>query len=285
MTSLFPWSTPELEEIQHLFLSYINDSYDDCTCGCKGFPINILTVEFEEQDLDLQAYKDCPARNRRSASEQWKNFKTDEVYQQFLIDIYPIRYGPRLIAAAEKRERERERVEKTEQKQMSFVVARMKAKELGRKTYQGNRCVNGHNGERNVKSNDCVSCREIHRSVRDAIKRGAFRESLTKAEKSAVAEMYKNSRRLTVDTGVQHHVDHIKPLAAGGRHRASNLQILTASENLSKGSKYNSRQHRFSNSEKKRAATDKEQKRAPSNVKVEAAKQNKGKGFWAGLFS
>jgi len=117
----------------------------------------ILIAESPKQVIKLAIHlgnpgKDCPARNRRSASEQWANFRTDEVYQQFLIDIYPIRYGPRIIAAAEKRKR----VEKAKQYQMSFVVARMKAKELGLKTYRGNRCVNGHNGERNVKNNECV---------------------------------------------------------------------------------------------------------------------------------
>jgi hypothetical protein len=47
---------------------------------------------------------------------------------------------------------------------------------------------------------------------------------------------YAEARRLTRETGVLHHVDHIKPLAGGGKHEASNLQVLTAVENIRKGS-------------------------------------------------
>jgi 5-methylcytosine-specific restriction endonuclease McrA len=34
------------------------------------------------------------------------------------------------------------------------------------------------------------------------------------------------------------HVDHIRPLAKGGKHEPSNLQLLTPEENLKKGAKY-----------------------------------------------
>ena len=46
---------------------------------------------------------------------------------------------------------------------------------------------------------------------------------------------YAESRRLTRETGIQHHVDHIVPLAKGGLHCQTNLQVLTASENIAKG--------------------------------------------------
>ena len=35
-----------------------------------------------------------------------------------------------------------------------------------------------------------------------------------------------------------HHVDHIEPLAKGGMHHPTNLQLLTKSENLSKHDRY-----------------------------------------------
>ena len=45
-------------------------------------------------------------------------------------------------------------------------------------------------------------------------------------------------------------MDHIKPLSAGGRHHPSNLQILTAKENLAKGAKYNNKNQTYSKREK-----------------------------------
>ena len=42
--------------------------------------------------------------------------------------------------------------------------------------------------------------------------------------------------RLEAETGVAHHIDHIIPIAAGGTHTKENLQVLTAQENMTKGS-------------------------------------------------
>ena len=53
-------------------------------------------------------------------------------------------------------------------------------------------------------------------------------------EKKRLVEIYKLSSILSKATGVQHHVDHMWPLADGGPHWSGNLQVIPAEENLSK---------------------------------------------------
>jgi len=112
--------------------------------------------------------------------------------------------------------------------------------------------------------------------MRDAIKRGAFRERLSRGDKLAISSIYAECRAKTKATGVEHHVDHVKPLAAGGRHHPSNLQILTAQENLQKGARYKRKTHSFSKKEK-----------AEYKAMQETKKTNKvssSRGFWGRIF-
>jgi hypothetical protein len=55
---------------------------------------------------------------------------------------------------------------------------------------------------------------------------------------SAIKEIYEECRRITEETGVLHHVDHIEPLRGTDRcglHVANNLRIVPAIDNLKKG--------------------------------------------------
>ena len=57
------------------------------------------------------------------------------------------------------------------------------------------------------------------------------------ADLSAMAEIYERARRLSAETGVKHHVDHVLPVngkLVSGLHVETNLQILTATENIKK---------------------------------------------------
>lgn len=80
-----------------------------------------------------------------------------------------------------------------------------------------------------------ASCR-----LRQAQKLLATPRWLTKEMRRQMADIYKEAKRLSVTTGVVHHVDHIDPLRGKwscGLHVPWNLQILTGVENLKKANK------------------------------------------------
>ena len=308
MTSLFTSSPDELEELQHLFLTYVNKDFENCTCGCRGFPINILTIEFNEREIDLQAYKNCPARNERKTLQGYKEFQEDEVYKKFLIDIYPERYENRdysnyvnngrpkqppskkqILKAQRHHERNlnwqrskeasaKKQILKAKKQQEQHLnwYRREEAKKRGQKTFQGYPCLNGHKGLRDVRDNSCVECHQFRRSMRNAITRGAFRERLNRSDKLEISAIYAKCRAKTKETGIEHHVDHVKPLAAGGRHHPSNLKILTAQENLQKGATYKRKTHFFSKKEKAEYKAMQE-KRKTTQV-------SSGRGIWGRIF-
>ena len=63
----------------------------------------------------------------------------------------------------------------------------------------------------------------------------------TEKDLDDIKMVYCEARRLTLETGVQYHVDHIIPLqgvVVCGLHVPSNLQIITAEEKLKKSNSY-----------------------------------------------
>ena len=125
-------------------------------------------------------------------------------------------------------------------------------------------CKRGHLSER-YKNGACKQCdrervraprkRNISREKRGVYKRNHYaRHSakvlawnraynhkkdwpMTDVEKLLCQYRYEDAQRQTIETGVQHHVDHIWPLAKGGPHLPWNLQVLTAAENILKSDK------------------------------------------------
>ncbi len=60
------------------------------------------------------------------------------------------------------------------------------------------------------------------------------------ADGAAIAKFYTEAKRLTVETGIPHEVDHIIPIQGRkvcGLHVEYNLQILTKAQNISKHAK------------------------------------------------
>jgi hypothetical protein len=75
---------------------------------------------------------------------------------------------------------------------------------------------------------------------RNAAKFQATPKWLTRTQLFEIEGFYIEAARLTKETGIPHHVDHIVPLqgkTVRGLHVPWNLQILTAIENLSKGNR------------------------------------------------
>lgn len=75
-----------------------------------------------------------------------------------------------------------------------------------------------------------------------AARRRALKKRATPpwANHAAIKEIYTKAMHLEKKTGIPHHVDHIYPLSSPylcGLHIAENLQVITGSENCSKGNR------------------------------------------------
>lgn len=89
---------------------------------------------------------------------------------------------------------------------------------------------------KNWKDANRDKCNAIYAKYR-ASKLSATPPWLTLEHLLQIQEIYKECKRLSIETGIKHHVDHIIPLqgvTVCGLHVPWNLQILTAFENVSK---------------------------------------------------
>ena len=143
------------------------------------------------------------------------------------------------------------------------------------------KCKYGHVAERTVAASSCPVCDKISKSIRSAKIRGGNVVSLSTAEKNQIFEIYNEARNLSLITNIPHHVDHIRPLAAGGTHHPKNLRAIPATENLSKGSYYNGSRKSYSAKEKtilrEKFVLEQNQKKELMNKKRLSKVSNAGK--------
>ena len=137
---------------------------------------------------------------------------------------------------------------------------RLQAIEEGKKTYIGSTaCKHCGSYEKYVSVSSCAPClkrkgleklnnKELmspyrtkekanNKTYRYRAKKYSDAAVLTQEEHERILTIYKECAKLTEETGVLHHVDHIHPISKGGKHHPDNLQILTATENIRKSNK------------------------------------------------
>ena len=137
-------------------------------------------------------------------------------------------------------------------------IARQEAKKNGDKHYiAGNKCRHCGSYKKYTSSCGCVDCniklnvsklydKELMKPYRTkalaAALQGRYRANKVNqmpadVNHALIKKVYEKAERMTKETGIMHHVDHIIPISKGGLHHEDNLQVLTERENLMKGNK------------------------------------------------
>ena len=86
--------------------------------------------------------------------------------------------------------------------------------------------------------------RRIANMRRHAVRRCSLvrRRTPPWADRAAILSIYREARRLTLETGVPHHVDHEVPLRGAivsGLHVQTNLRVIPARQNIRKSNRFN----------------------------------------------
>ena len=127
---------------------------------------------------------------------------------------------------------------------------RWRSKEQKLKTFSGNPCDRCGDDQRFTNVNnaghhngDCMTCRAESRARRRAAKLQRTPSWLTEEHKKQICLLIIKRDRVTRETGIPHHLDHIVPLQGvnvSGLHVPWNMQVLPESENCSKSNFFES---------------------------------------------
>lgn len=160
----------------------------------------------------------------------------------------------------ERKRIQKENLLKNKEKCDRTNYSRLEAIEQGKKTYEVKKaCKKCGSFERYISSQGCVPCaikigleklnneelmkpyrtkeKSNDKTYRYRAKKFSEAPILTPEEHQRILLIYQECARITEETGIAHHVDHIHPISKGGKHHPDNLQILTAIENIRKGNK------------------------------------------------
>lgn len=100
-----------------------------------------------------------------------------------------------------------------------------------------------HKEEIRLQKQEWLRANKAISQFNSAKRRAALKQATVAwASADAILRLYEESTKLTAETGVPHHVDHIIPLQHDmvcGLHCESNLRVIPAEENWSKNNKFN----------------------------------------------
>jgi 5-methylcytosine-specific restriction endonuclease McrA len=215
-----------------------------------------MAVATEPQNLEeVAVYKDRYARYRAKHRERLHAERLAK--SAVLLALNPNHYREirianrerRLIAEAKWREQNRELArERVKQflaanpgKELEYARRyRARDPELTRKR---NKAARERRGDKEKVYRKAYCAANLDKLAAKAALRRAlkFKATPSWADESAILMVYGRAKRLTKETGIPHHVDHIVPLKSKivcGLHWEANLQVLPGDENLSKSNRH-----------------------------------------------